>query len=185
VRSPFAFADSFRFRTGCQAWEAGNVWRDVYTDAVRTINRVGLPCQVVRYEQFAREPEQVLRAAASLLGVDFEPDMLDFQSRPRHDLGGNPNVLAVPEQTTKEFSVDSFRNRIPASWHAGMSQPYWGRRFGGWVDEKWHANLSEGDVEQVLQTPGLVDVAVSLGYELSRELAGWSSAVRERAAADA
>lgn len=67
VRSPFAFVDSYRFRTGCPTWQAANVWRDVYYDALRLATRKGMPLMVVRYEEFALDPEPVLRRASTLL----------------------------------------------------------------------------------------------------------------------
>ncbi len=175
VRSPFAFTDSYRFRTGCQVWQAANVWRDVYYDALRLATREGLPLMVVRYEDFALDPEPVLRRAGTLLGVDYLPEMRHFQERPRHDVGGNYNVLAVKREQTEAFSSTDFRDRLPEQWvrSTGQSDVYWGKPFGGWVDDKWQRNMTEGDVELVLQTPGLTDVANLLGYQLSHEVAAW------------
>lgn len=176
VRSPFAFADSYRFRTGCAPWEAANVWRDVYYDALRMVSRASWPSMVVRYEHFALDPEPVLRSAAGLLGVGYEPVMRHFQGQDRHDVGGNFNVFAAPRDGDGDFSVDDFGKKVPATWPKEQSQGYWGRPFGGWVDQKWHRNLSADDVEQVLQTPGLGDLANLLGYELGQEIAGWARA---------
>jgi len=175
VRSPFAFADSYRFRTGCEVWQAANVWRDVYYDALRLATRESLPLMVVRYEQFALDPEPVLRRAGTMLGIEYVPEMRHFQEQPRHDVGGNYNVLAVKREKPEEFSPTEFRDRLPDQWvrSTGQSNVYWGKPFGGWVDDKWQRNMVEGDVETVLQTPGLTDVANVLGYELSREAMAW------------
>lgn len=182
VRSPFAFVDSYRFRTGCPTWQAANVWRDVYYDALRLATREGMPLMVVRYEEFALDPEPVLRRASTLLGVDYLPEMRHFQEQPRHDVGGNYNVLAVQREKPEEFSSTDFRDRLPDQWvrSTGQSDVYWGKPFGGWVDRKWHRNMTEGDVETVLQTPAIADVANLLGYELSREVTGWEQARKER-----
>ena len=175
VRSPFAFSDSYRTRSGGAAWEAANLWRDLYYDALRLLTASGLPFLVVRYEQFALHPESVLRPACALLGVEFEPEMLQFQSRPSHDVGGNYSAHAVSGGQEAGFSASSFRDRLPDTWakSAEQSQVYWGKPFGGWVDEKWQARMTADDVEQVLQTPGLGDLANLLGYQLSREIAAW------------
>jgi hypothetical protein len=182
ARSPFAFCDSFRFRTGCPTWQAANIWRDVYYDAVRQVNRSRIPSMVVRYEDFALDPAPVLRSACTLLGADYEEGMPYFQGRPSHDIGGNFNVLAAPEKAAEEFSADAFRERVAQSWTAKrqQSEVYWGKPFGGWVDDKWQRNTTEDDIEFVLQTPGLADVANLLGYELSKDVLAWE---RRRAAA--
>lgn len=175
VRSPFAFSDSYRFRTGCEVWQAANVWRDTYYDALRLTTREQLPLMVVRYEQFALDPEPVLERASTLLGIEHLPEMRQFQNRPRHDVGGNYSALAVSQEKERDFSTAGFRDRLPEQWvrSAGQSDAYWGKPFGGWVDDKWHRNATEADVEQVLQTPGLTDLANLLGYELSREITAW------------
>jgi hypothetical protein len=176
ARSPFAFCDSYRFRTGCGIWEAANVWRDVYYDSQRMLNRARLPHMIVRYEDFALNPEPVLRSACGLLGVDYEPQMRFFQGQPGHDIGGNYSARAVARDAAGEFSTEEFRGRLPGGLAPFMeaAESYWGKPFGGWVDDKWQRNMTEDDIEFVLQTPGLVDVANLLGYELGSEVLAWS-----------
>lgn len=175
VRSPFAFCDSYRFRTGEPIWHAANQWRDVYYDTLRMLSRARVPHMVVRYEDFALEPETVLRPACALLGVGYEPQMRHFQGRPGHDIGGNYSARAIRGEAAGEFSREDFRNRLLGRlaplW--AQSESYWGRPFGGWVDDKWQRNLTADDIEFVLQTPGLVDVANLLGYQLSRDVVAW------------
>jgi hypothetical protein len=182
ARSPFAFCDSFRFRTGCPMWQAANIWRDVYYDAVRQVNRSRIPFMVVRYEDFALDPAPVLRSACTLLGADYEEGMPFFQGRPSHDIGGNFSARAVAQESSGEFSRDEFRSRLPRGFASltQQAESYWGKPFGGWVDNKWHGNMTEDDIEFILQTPGLVDVANLLGYELSKDVLAWE---RRRAAA--
>src|SRR5688572_23914216 len=164
VRSPFAFVDSFRHRTGCAVWEAANVWRDTYYDGLRMLTRFTLPFMVVRYEALALDPAAALRPACALLGVQYQSDMLGFQQQPSHDVGGNASSKAVSRD---HFSAEEFRERLPEHWvrSAGQSQGYWGKPFGGWVDDKWHHKTTAAEIEGILQTPGLVDVANLLGYE--------------------
>ena len=177
VRSPFAFCDSYRTRTGCQTWEAANIWRDVYYDGLRQVGQTGVPSMVVRYEQFARDPETVLRPACTLLGIGYDDGMRYFRSRPSHDLGGNHGVYAVARD--ESGAVSSIAARVPAAGGSAgtrdQSEAHGEKPFGGWVDEKWQRRLSAEDVEQVLQTPGLADLANLLGYELTREVAAWES----------
>lgn len=155
VRSPFAFTDSYRNRTGCPTWQAANVWRDVYYDGLRMLGAARLPFLVVRYEEFAADPQAVLRPACALLGIQYQPQMPHFQQLASHDIGGNYSVRAVAPQGAPAFSGAEFRNRMPLAWakSAEQSQVYWGKPFGGWVDEKWHGRMTADDVEQVLQTP--------------------------------
>jgi hypothetical protein len=182
VRSPFAFCDSYRFRTGVPIWEAANLWRDVYYDAQRMLNRARLPHMVVRYEDFALDPEPVLRQACRLLGVHYEPQMRFFHGQPGHDIGGNFSARAVSSGPAGEFSRDEYRDRVLGKlaplWE--QAESYWGKPFGGWVDDKWQGKTTADDIEFALQTPGLVDVANLLGYELSRDVLAWE---RRRAAA--
>lgn len=121
LRSPFAFCDSFRNRTGCQAWEAANVWRDVYYDSMRLLNRLGLPYLVARYESFALDPEATLRPACALLGVGYDPWMPFFQDRPSHDVGGNISSHAVPRAQDPAFSSQEFQDRMPRAL-VGLSE---------------------------------------------------------------
>lgn len=88
----------------------------------------------------------------------------------------------MQREKPEEFSSTDFRDRLPDQWvrSTGQSDVYWGKPFGGWVDRKWHRNMTEGDVETVLQTPAIADVANLLGYELSREVTGWEQARKER-----
>jgi hypothetical protein len=175
VRSPFAFCDSHRARTGAPFWAGANLWRDVYYDALRMLNRAGLPHLVVRYEDFALEPEPVLRQACSLLGVDYEPQMPFFQAQPAHDIGGNFSARAGASGPGGGVSLERYRakalGKLAHLWEQAGS--YWGKPFGGWVDDKWQRNATADDLEFVLQTPGLVDVANLLGYELSRDVLAW------------
>jgi hypothetical protein len=98
------------------------------------------------------------------------------------DIGGNYSARAVAREASAEFSREEFRNRLPGGLAPFMeaAESYWGKPFGGWVDDKWHRNMTEDDIEFVLQTPGLVDVANLLGYELSKDVLAWE---RHRAAA--
>lgn len=175
VRSPFAFVDSYRARTRAQAWEAANVWRDVNYDAMRLLARQRLPVMTVRYEDFARDPEEVLRPACALLGIDYTPDLRLFQQQPSHDVGGNYNARAVADSSAT-FDPNDMKRKIPEHWvpaTESSAAEYWGKPFGGWIDTKWQRRLSAADVELIIQTPGLVNLANLLGYELSADIAAW------------
>lgn len=47
------------------------------------------PKSCIRYEELATRPEEVMRALCEMLGIDFEPAMLQFDEFEHHPLGGN------------------------------------------------------------------------------------------------
>lgn len=67
---------------------------------VKWAHRHGLA--LLRYEDFVEEPEPQLRAICERLGVEFEPNMLDY-THARADFGGlgDPGVLRTPRPVDK------------------------------------------------------------------------------------
>lgn len=184
VRSPFAFASSHIYKTDRPVWEAANIWRDVYYDAMRIVSRSRLPLLVVRYEDFAERPESVLRPATAMLGLTYEPDMLMFQHMPRHDVGGNFGALVPADKQVEYLSlrqppgatggVGSWVN-LPETDRSAPAEP-----FGGAVRLQWLDRLTSDDLDSVVETPGLGDVANMLGYHLGREISAWQRRQLER-----
>lgn len=170
TRSPFGFVDSHQARIASPTWEAANIWRDVSDQALRLSTKLNLPLMVVRYEDFAREPEPLLHSASCLLGIPYQPEMRFFQHIPSHDVGGNFNARTAQNLD----SLEALR-RIPEQWRPAAMEEYWGRPFGGWVDLKWQRRLDASDVETITQTPGLSGLAALLGYDLGREISAWEA----------
>lgn len=168
VRNPFAFAESFMRRTGEPAWAAANVWRDVYYDAIRTAAINNIPLMVVRYEDFCLNTEQVLRSICGYIGVDYSKKMLKFQDDDHHSIDGNWNVVSGYKEFTgkKDMFAKKIKSLDRPYVRSKDSEVYWGKKFGGWVDDKWKNLLSDGDKRTIMNTPMLNDTANLLGYNL-------------------
>jgi hypothetical protein len=50
---------------------------------------------VVAYEELATEPERVVRRVCEHIGLAFEPDMLRYETKPHHPLGGNTGTQSL------------------------------------------------------------------------------------------
>ncbi|SRR6266568_2161748 len=164
-KDPLSFADSLMRRTKGPAWQAANVWRDTYFDILRSLHAGRYLYTHVAYADFCREPEAVLRQLCALVGLDFQPAMLDFRSASICSIGGNPGaqvwragMLGAIEKK-KEWTDDVEPRHYETYRARGFS--------GTWVDDKWTERLGAGDLTQILQTPGLPDLAALLGYDLA------------------
>lgn len=166
VRNPVAFAISHRNRTGEALWQGAGIWRDTYVDALRTANTHGLPSLVVRYENYMAAPERSLRRLSEFLRLplEAEPDNTGL-----HDTGGNWSSF-VPyvgsERVEKHIDrldegprerTRNFVKHAKEYWNDGKPK----------ADTRWMGSLDSGEVNAVLSTPGLADVAGLLGYNLA------------------
>ncbi len=162
VRSPFAFAASYKKHTGGVAWMGGAMWRDTLFDVIRTAAHYGgIPILLLQYERFAFEPEPSLRRVCDFLGRPFDPAMLRFWEVPVHPLGGNygayvryPNFVA---------------SNAPDKWKQS-TKTYADKPFGGWRDERWLRDMSKAELTEVMFNPGLADAAGLAGYDLAYEM---------------
>jgi hypothetical protein len=198
VRSPFAFVDSARREERFETWMAANVWRDTIADALRTVNSLQLPSLIVRYEDFALDPEPTLLKVCRFAGQDFDPAMLKFWDHPLHAIGGNPGAYAWYPGFSDWFSnqlnavanghYDEASSYMRHWLHAYASErgvdqaglsaagyeatvpAYAARLFGGWVDDKWRDRLDPADLQMILRTPQLADLASLVGYDLANLL---------------
>lgn len=159
VRNPFAFAFSARKNSGTTADRAARDWRTAMFNLMRRLNRLGVPYLVVRYEDFAYDPEPTLRRVCDFLGTGFSPSMLRFWETPIHAVGGNPGAYVW-------YGFEDIKHLFPTEeWRAG-ARDYSKRQFGGWVDDKWTRKLPEEDVRTIAALPGLVDMAALAGYRV-------------------
>ncbi|MFI6518823.1 hypothetical protein ACIBF1_24930 [Spirillospora sp. NPDC050679] len=166
VRNPVAFAISHRNRTGDPLWLGAGIWRDTYVDALRTANHYGLPHLVVRYEDYMARPERSLERLSGFLHLPLaaEPDNAAL-----HDVGGNWSsfVPYVGKEELEKYiegldgpgraEAEEFVKHARAYWNDGKTKE----------DKRWHRSLDTGEVNMVLSTPGLADVASLLGYNLA------------------
>ncbi|MFD0683456.1 hypothetical protein [Actinomadura fibrosa] len=166
VRNPIAFALSHRNRTGEALWLAAGIWRDTYVDALRTINGYGLPHVVVRYEDHMADPElSLLRLSAFLnLPLEAEPD-----NGTVHDTGGNWSSF-VPyvgiDDLNKHIERLDDAKRAEAEIFVRHAREYWNDEKPR-EDTRWRGSLDAGEVNAVLNTPGLADMASLLGYNVA------------------
>ncbi|HEV8550888.1 MAG TPA: hypothetical protein VGQ57_17700 [Polyangiaceae bacterium] len=164
-KDPFSFADSYMRRTQQQAWEAANVWRDTYADILRTMNSARLLYTHVSYAEFSMQPEGALRRLCQLTGLTYFPELLGFRSAEVCSIGGNPGA-----NVQREGMVDALKKKT--EWAKHMEpEHYEGYQRGiektGWTDLKWTERLTVNDLGVIMQTPGLVDLASLLGYNLA------------------
>lgn len=151
VRSPFAFTDTFRRHMRWQAWEAANTWRDTYYDSIRLVSETGIPALVVRQEDLARDAEWALRPAQTLLGVGQWP----ARNRARRSQADEHYFVGLRDRESTTEGVEYDADPVTTSWYE---------------------RLSADDIESVMQTPGLVDLANQLGYQLRRDISAWRQA---------
>lgn len=163
TKNPFAYTASHMHNDPVPNWVAANTWRDTIYDALRTLNTFSIPFLTVKYEDFASNSEVMLKRINSFLSLDFSPNQLEYWKSPVHALGGNPGAYAnYPE--FKDFA--KYWQKYPnANWEA-KSKVFQGKKLGE-VDTGWIKRLSSEDVQIVLSTPNLVDLATVLGYNLA------------------
>ena len=162
VRSPLAFAASYKSHTGSPAWLGGAMWRDTVYDVIRTCAHYGgIPILTVQYEAFAAAPEPAARRVFDFLGLPYLPSALEYWRTPLHPLGGNYGAYVRYPSLVAE--------RAPPEWQRSTRR-YAGKAFGGWTDDRWLVELSHGEVTDVLFNPAIADAAALAGYHLTQEL---------------
>jgi hypothetical protein len=90
----------------------------------------------VRYEELATAPEATVRRLCDALSLAYEPDMLRYEARAHHPLGGNTgtqSVVARAGQVAAPLAAIPERSR---GYYEGLS--------GGFrLDLRWQRELSE------------------------------------------
>ncbi|MBA3679196.1 hypothetical protein H0W80_03340 [Candidatus Saccharibacteria bacterium] len=159
TKNPVSYLQSCKQRGIEPLWAEANAWRDTYFDAMRTCSRLGLPCLVVRLEDFLRAPERVLRQVCGFVGEGFEKRMLEAKM-PLHAIGGNPGaylgyvdkkilVNRYEEMGQKEFDINPMRLKTK-------------------LVSKLQSRKNLRAIQNLtLETPGLIDIATQLGYVYS------------------
>lgn len=170
ARSPFRYAVSATAATRSPTWMVAQWWRDVYADALRTVARQTVPAVVVRNEDLRRDALPAVRAIASLVGQD-PPQHLEAAT-PTHSLGGNIWVQhGYSEQTYWLQHKMALREGLEDD--GPLDDAAWARIAGQASTTVVNRPRTRGEsvdfVQQVLDCPGLGDVAQYLGYELGRE----------------
>jgi hypothetical protein len=159
TRTPFSFAKSCD--GGAQRlppMAAAASWRDFYLHTLRSLAGRGIPSLVVRYEDFAFNPEPSVRRICEFLNIPFDPITLTYWQVPSHAVGGNggaymrdANFKPSALDKNEEWKLNYFSNKP----------------FGGWIEDKWIYGLTDESVRQIMSVPMLNDVASLFGYDLT------------------
>jgi hypothetical protein len=163
-KDPFSFADSFIRREGIPAWQAANLWRDTYVDVFRTLAAARVLHTHVAYADLSRDTAGTLKRLCALVGVSYDRSLLGFRTRTVCSIGGN-----LGAHVGREGIVDALRKKT--EWHSKVEARHWEtyEARGGdpsYSDQKWTERLRLSDLTQIVQTPGLTDLASLLGYDL-------------------
>jgi hypothetical protein len=98
----------------------------------------------VRYEDLVRRPAATGEALCRLLGLDWEPGMLEYYARDQHVIGGNPG----PTYEVRRHQ----RRRAPGleflDQTSEANQRFYRERQPGFVEDlRWKQELSAADLE--------------------------------------
>jgi hypothetical protein len=176
TRSPLSYAMSAIGATGQPLWLALREWRDIYIDAMRTATRSQLPIFVVRNEEVRADPGTVLDRLAPLLGWPHRVrDVLPAE--PTHSVGGNAFVQggygaggqALLERTGLVQG---------AAWNAVTRETVANASSVGALQRPSDEATAREWVQAVIDCPGLVETAQTLGYEMQLEFEQFIAAAR-------
>lgn len=175
ARSPFGYAMSAQGATGEQTWVVAGWWRDVYVDAIRTLNLFGVPYVVVRNEDVRVDPTLAVARVARLAGQP-EPRGPVRPAVPTHSVGGNVFVQhgyqASSVDVLLQLGLLQGTEAVPTTSAAWASN---GQRMIAEATTTAAArprtrDQALGFVSGLTQCPGLVDVMQTLGYSLGGEI---------------
>ena len=112
-------------------------WADKIGTSETLFNAFDGPKMRVRYEELATDPEAVTRQVCDLLEIEYEPDMLRFDERPQHVLGGNSGTQFLVARNQFENPQDAFVSL------GDRTRDYYGEHAGGIsLDLRWKQELS-------------------------------------------
>lgn len=117
----------------------------------------GTRCRL-RYEDLASDPENAVRRLCRVLGLDFEPAMLDFGRHEHHPLGGNNGTQYLVARSRHQDPATAFvrllpRNRRYYLEHGSAIE----------LDLRWQGELDPRHLERFEQLAG--DVNRDLRWE--------------------
>jgi hypothetical protein len=170
ARSPFGYVLSARGATGEPPWVVAAWWRDVYVDALRTLNLLGIPYVVIRNEDVRADPATAVGRIAGLVGSP-PADGPVRPARPTHSLGGNVFVQnGYRHESTQLLERLGLTDVGSSSWEGPHADAV--------IEEATitaslrPANREEalGIASQVMQVPFLTEIAQLLGYSMSVEI---------------
>lgn len=161
-RNPFAYHVSNRRRVAAAPGTSAAEWAHCYASALEwvKVHRVGH--YLIRYEDFAADPERVLAGLMEHVGLPWDPAMLRFWKDPMHALNGNAGAYMWYPEFTRHAEFERPED-------ASVAQGYAERVFGGWSDEKWIGALDQHELE-MMQAGEIGDrlrqLCAVLGYDV-------------------
>jgi hypothetical protein len=75
----------FSAKTAARRWLIGNAYTRWMVRRLPATQRIH-----VRYEELCTDPEPTVRKVCAIVGIDYDPAMLDFRARPHHVMAGSP-----------------------------------------------------------------------------------------------
>jgi hypothetical protein len=185
ARSPFSYALSARGASGEPTWVVAAWWRDVYIDALRTLNLFGVPYVVVRNEDVRTDPARAISRVARLTGQP-EPTGPVRPARPTHSIGGNVYVQhGYRESSTALLEKIGLGSAdAAATWQGprGRAMAEQATTTAALLPSSRSEALSFAS--DLMQCPSLVETAQLLGYSMSAEVERFVDACREQPSAE-
>ena len=157
AKNPMEYLISCAVRGIEPIWQEANAWRDTYYDAIRTVSRLGLSSTVVRFDEYMKNPEDILRQLCSYMGVDYHSSMLKSSGNPLHAIGGNPGAYeSIVGKKALKDKASKFDQKL------FDINP---NRVSGRFKKTKISDSVRADFAQVLSdTPMLLEVANLLGF---------------------
>ncbi|HSV03358.1 MAG TPA: hypothetical protein VLI41_09145 [Phenylobacterium sp.] len=165
ARLPWAFAYSHSGASGEALAASAAVWRDTYQEALQVVADLGIPCLVIRYEDFILNRKAGLEAVSRLLG--FTPEA----TRPlavglHHAVGGNLGAFlgmdGIDEAAVRAAQVE------PGELFKLEAQQL--RSDELTLVERWRGELNVAEFSAILRVPGVWEMGRLLGFDLVHHL---------------
>jgi hypothetical protein len=169
ARSPLSYAMSAIGATGQPIFLALREWRDIYVDAVRTATRTQLPLYVVRNEEVRRDPGTVLDRLAPLLGRSERVTAVKPAEK-THSIGGNAFVQIGFGARAHSTLADTGLHRDEEEWNPAAFREAERAASVGSLQRPRDRATARMWAQAVVDCPGLMEIAQTLGYEMYREL---------------
>lgn len=169
IRSPFGFVSSCKERIPDESVIThAEGWRNVYHHVIRTLNGFGIASLVVRFEDLLGDIDRVSDRISSFLGIDGMPINLDGgREGDQHPMGGNLRELCRYKGFDLERFLTSGQMEARALARDLEEYPEYKSNRMLLVERKngWK-KLSDDQIRDIIQLPGLVDVFSYFGYDL-------------------
>ena len=178
ARSPLSYAMSAMGATGQPLYVGLREWRDIYIDAVRTATRTQLPLFVVRNEEVRTDPGTVLDRLAPLLGWPHRVTSVE-KAEKTHSIGGNAFVQAgFGAAAHAALAKTGLHRNAEAAWDPVAFEAVERAASVGSLHRPQDVTTARHWAQAVVDCPGLLGIAETLGYQMYSELESLVDAAR-------